>query len=88
MNNTLIQVVIVIAITFVVSVLFSEIANEQFKNIILIFYSPGIFLSFLFQGGPHNDPQWVLYIGVFLQNIILWLIIRSTIKYYVKDKNT
>ena len=88
MNNTLIQVVIVIAITFVVSVLFSEISNEQFKNIIVILYAPGIFLSFLFQGGPHNAPQWVFYLGVFLQNILLWLIIRSVAKLYVKDKNT
>jgi len=88
MKNTLTQVAIVIAVTFVVSVLFSKISNEQFQNIVVIFYAPGIFLSFLFQGGPHNAPQGVLYIGIFLQNIILWLIIRSTYKYYVKAKNT
>ncbi len=87
MKKTIIQLVIVVVITTVFVLLMENSSSTQIQNIIFKFYLPGEFILVNMLGGFHGAPQWSLYLGIFFQNIIIWLFLRYGARLVSNVKN-
>ena len=88
MKNSFLQLVVVVVISIVFAVLMEKSSSAQLQNIIFKFYLPGEFILVNLFGGFHGAPQWSLYLGIFFQNIILWLTIRYGVRLVNNVRNT
>jgi len=87
MKNKYVQIGTVIFVTVIIVLMFKYINNKEIENYIFLFYLPGEFVSVSLLGGFHGAPQWSLYLGILLQNIVILFLVRTITKALTNEKN-
>ena len=84
LNNNLVQLLVILVTTIAISVLYVE--SQFLEKVIFTFYYPCIVSSINIMGGMHGAPEWSVYLGIFIENLIIWYFLRFIIRSYSEIK--